>query len=68
MTLLIALKVKYRDRVTLLRGNHEGRKITQIYGFYDECVKKYGNTNVWRYFTDLFDYLPLSAVVGNQVN
>lgn len=67
VTLLIALKVKHKDQVTLLRGNHEGRKITQVYGFYDECVKKYGDTKVWRYFTDLFDYLPLSAVVGGQL-
>jgi hypothetical protein len=37
------------------------------YGFYDECLRKYGNANVWKYFTDLFDYLPLTALVENQV-
>ena len=36
------------------------------YGFYDECLRKYGNANVWKYFTDLFDYLPLTALVENQ--
>ena len=38
-----------------------------MYGFYDECLRKYGNANVWKYFTDLFDYLPLTALVDSQI-
>ena len=68
VTLLVALKVRFKDRITILRGNHESRQITQVYGFYDECLRKYGNANVWKYFTDLFDYLPLTALVDSQVN
>uniref|UniRef100_A0A8C8HVJ8 Serine/threonine-protein phosphatase n=1 Tax=Oncorhynchus tshawytscha TaxID=74940 RepID=A0A8C8HVJ8_ONCTS len=66
VSLLVSLKVRYRERITILRGNHESRQITQVYGFYDECLRKYGNANVWKYFTDLFDYLPLTALVDNQ--
>ena len=82
VTLLVALKVRFRERITILRGNHESRQITQVrahvlcglhitwlvqvYGFYDECLRKYGSANVWQYFTDLFDYLPLTALVENQ--
>ena len=67
VTLLVAMKVRYKDRVTILRGNHESRQITQVYGFYDECLRKYGNANVWKCFTDLFDYLPLTALIENSV-
>lgn len=65
--LLLCLKVRYPDRMTLLRGNHESRQISQVYGFYDDCLRKYGSINPWRYCMEVFDCLPLSAVVEGRL-
>jgi diadenosine tetraphosphatase ApaH/serine/threonine PP2A family protein phosphatase len=67
LELLLCLKLLYRDRITLLRGNHESRQICFTYGFYEEISKKYGNLNCWRYFNELFDYFPIAAIIEGKI-
>ena len=39
----------------------------QVYGFYDECQRKYGNPNAWRYCTEVFDFLTLSVRIAAAI-
>ncbi|KAI8615301.1 Metallo-dependent phosphatase-like protein [Chytriomyces sp. MP71] len=65
--LLVCLKIRWPSRVTLVRGNHESRAVTQTYGFYAECMRKYGSSSVWAFITDFFDYLVLAVVIEDSI-
>jgi len=66
VSLLLAYKVKFPENFFLLRGNHECASINRIYGFYDECKRRY-SIKLWKTFTDCFNTLPVSAVVDEKI-
>ncbi|CAO3592191.1 unnamed protein product [Absidia cylindrospora] len=66
MLLLLCYKIKYPETFFLLRGNHENQNVTRVYGFYDECKRRL-SVKMWRLFIDVFNTLPIAALVGDKI-
>ena len=66
VSLLLAFKIRYPQNFFMLRGNHECASINRVYGFYDECKRRY-SIKLWKVFTDCFNCMPIAALINDRI-
>lgn len=64
--LLMCFKIKNPENFFLLRGNHECASINRMYGFFDECKRRY-SVKLWKVFSDCFNCLPVAAIIDDKI-
>lgn len=67
IVLLFSLKIWQPDLFYVIRGNHECPMINKVYGFYNECYDRFQEKTLWAVFNDVFQWLPLCAVIENRI-
>eukprot|EP00820_Chromera_velia_P018452 Cvel_27500.t1-p1 / transcript=Cvel_27500.t1 / gene=Cvel_27500 / organism=Chromera_velia_CCMP2878 / gene_product=Serine/threonine-protein phosphatase T, putative / transcript_product=Serine/threonine-protein phosphatase T, putative / location=Cvel_scaffold3440:12150-15821(+) / protein_length=372 / sequence_SO=supercontig / SO=protein_coding / is_pseudo=false len=64
--LLLAFKICCPHSVIINRGNHESEDMNEVYGFAQECRRKYGGM-VYHQFQEIFYRLPLAIVIDKRI-
>ncbi|CAB3396648.1 unnamed protein product [Caenorhabditis bovis] len=41
--------------------------INKVYGFYDECQRRFKSVKIWEAFQDTFSTMPLTALIGDKI-
>eukprot|EP01062_Namystynia_karyoxenos_P060143 TRINITY_DN51638_c0_g1_i1.p1 TRINITY_DN51638_c0_g1~~TRINITY_DN51638_c0_g1_i1.p1 ORF type:complete len:1069 (+),score=236.59 TRINITY_DN51638_c0_g1_i1:91-3207(+) len=67
IVLLLTLFLCFPDAVYLNRGNHEARGCSMLYGFFAELISKYESRDLFDSFVELFDSMPLCALIEGEV-
>lgn len=61
------LKVLFPNDVFIIRGNHEFEEICSTSSFIYEITSTYKSDELFQYFINTFDYMPLSAIMNDTI-
>lgn len=64
LLLILLMKLRWPEYVYMLRGNHELFDVTEL-NFKSQCANDFNNPYIFIHFNQLFDYLPLGAVISD---
>jgi serine/threonine-protein phosphatase PP1 catalytic subunit len=69
LCLLLAYKIKYPNTFFMLRGNHACSNITRLYGFWDDCRRRWRGLGdePWKLFGGVFNVLPVAGIIDGKI-
>ncbi|MFX1379130.1 MAG: metallophosphoesterase [Promethearchaeota archaeon] len=67
LLITFALKILFPSKYYIIRGNHETLEMNKYYGFYQDFISRFRDHNKFNEIIDVYNSLPLSAVINQTV-
>ncbi|CAI5448329.1 unnamed protein product [Caenorhabditis angaria] len=63
---IFCMKILYPDKIHVIRGNHEVRRVNALYGFREEMSRK-RSVSMWKIVNDVFSEMPICANINRKI-
>ncbi|MBA7535607.1 hypothetical protein ES705_27865 [subsurface metagenome] len=65
--IILALKILDSQKYYLLKGNHETLEMNQYYGFFQDFVYRFNNSDNFNEILKLYNVLPICATINDTI-
>ena len=67
LLIILALKILDSQKYYLLKGNHETLEMNQYYGFFQDFMDRFNNSDNFSEILKLYSVLPICAIINNTI-
>ncbi|MFX1366181.1 MAG: metallophosphoesterase family protein [Promethearchaeota archaeon] len=67
LLIILILKILFPLKYYILRGNHETLEMNEYYGFFQDFILRFKNSNRFNEVLSIYDVLPICALINGNI-